>query len=416
LLLSWLGGCALLVRAGELSADPDGVLTLPQAQECAAAHAPTLRAARCETRAAEARCAHAAVRPNPVASVRAEDFGGSGAARGFRGAQYTAELEQSLDLAGHRENQVRVSRLDRTLADFDVDSARLDVAAETTRRFYLLLGAQERLALEQEALQLAEAFAQAVAARVQSGKVSPMDEEKARVLLAQQQDAVAGAHSSLRYARTHMAALWGSATARFDRAHGVLTNVPPPAEPAALAGRLPANPDVARWEYEREQRQAILVRERAACIPDVTISGGIRRSADTESQSFVIGLSIPLPFRDKNQGRIDEAVALVEKAEEEQKGATVALRAELTNAYGELTTARARIETLSREILPRSRTILEAVQKGYTEGRFTCLEVLDARRTYLEARADYLEALVTGHLAQARVERLAGKDPAVPRE
>ena len=394
--------------------EPVGELTLAQAIELAEGRQPELGAARLDVQAAESRVTQAALRPNPSFALEAENFGGKDELTGFDAAEYTAQLEQTLELGGKRGKRSRVALSEQKLATFDLEAKRLDVRAETARRFVSVRGAQERLALSSESLALAEEFVQAVAARVRAGKVSAMDEDKARILLAQQKAALEAAQGQLEVARVQLSAMWGSASPRFDRVIGDLQAVPPVPDLPALAARLAANPDLARWATEVEQRQAALAQAKAARLPDVTLAGGVRRYAETDSAAFVAGVSVPLPVFDRNQGKVREATFILEKAEQQRRATEVAAAAALAEAYQTLLAALNRIATLKNEVIPRSKSVFDAVQIGYTEGKFAYLDVLDARRTFFDARAEYVEALVSGQKARADVERMVGGALPVP--
>ncbi len=400
--------CGTAAPAATLTNEPTGELTLAQTQGLADERHPELHAGRLESQAAESRVTQAAQRPNPGLSLEAENFGGNDGLQGFDGAEYTAQLEQTVELGGKRGKRIRAAEAEKQLAGFDLAAKRLDIRAETGRRFVALQGAQERLALSKESLALAEEFVRAVAARVRAGKAAPMEEDKAQILLAQQKAAMDSAQRDLQVARVQLSAMWGSPTPAFDRASGDLQVVPSLPEVASLTARMTANPDWARWAAELEQRQAVLGRERAARVPDVTLSGGMRRYSETDSAAFVAGLSVPLPVFDRNQGRIREATLLVQKAEQQRRAAEVEAMAALTGAYQTLAAALRKIETLKRDVIPRSKSVFDSVQKAYAEGKYTYLDVLDARRTFFDARAEYVEALVLGHKARADVERFVG--------
>jgi cobalt-zinc-cadmium efflux system outer membrane protein len=400
--------CGTAVSAATMTNEPTGELTLTQAQGLADERNPAVCAARLESQAAESRVAQAAVRPNPGLSVEAENFGGKDDLRGFDGAEYTVQLEQTVELGGKRGKRIRAAEADRRLTGFDLAAKRLDIRAETGRRFVALQGAQERLALSRESLALAEEFVLAVAARVRAGKAAPMEEDKAQILLAQQKAAMDSAQRDLQVARVQLSAMWGSLAPAFDRASGDLQAVPALPGIAGLAARVAANPDLARWAAELEQRQAVLGQERVALMPDVTMAGGMRRYSETDSEAFVVGLSVPLPVFDRNRAKVREAALLVQKAEHQRRTAEVEVTAALTEAYQTLSATLTRIETLKREVIPRSKAVFDSVRKAYSDGKYTYLDVLDARRTFLDARAEYLEALVSGHKARTEVERLVG--------
>jgi cobalt-zinc-cadmium efflux system outer membrane protein len=394
--------------------EPAGTVTLAQALALAEANQPAVRAAGLNVQAVEHRVVQAGLRPNPDLTFEAANFGGRGEVRRFDAAEYTAQIEQPIELGGKRGKRMRLAESERQLSSFDSERVRLDARAETARRFAALLGAQERLALAREAVAMADEFVKAVLARVQAGRISPMEESKARILLAQQKTAADVAQQQLQAARVRLAVMWGTATPEFDRAVGDLPSIPAAPELASLVAHLPANPDLARWTAELDQRKATLAVETAAGTPDVAVAVGIRRFAETDSHAFVAGITVPLPLFNRNQGRIREAAVLVEQAEQQRRAAELEAAASLAEVHQALAAELARIAALTNDVLPRSKAVFDAVQVGYAQGKFGYLDVLDARRTFFDARAEYLESLVSAHQAMAEVDRLVGGTMTAP--
>ena len=394
--------------AADEPGEPAGKLTLTQALALAEERHPGLNSARLEAQAAEGRATQAAACQNPTLSFEAENFGGKNEQKGLDTAEYTAQIEQAFELGGKRGKRMHVATAERQLAGFDLEASRLDIRAETSRRFAGVLGAQARASLARETVALAEDFLKAVAARVGAGKVSPMEQEKAHVLLAQKRIALDQAQRDLETARIQLAAQWGSVRPIFECGAGDLLAVPAFPPLAALTSRLPGNPDVARWVIEIERAQAVLARERAARLPDLTVAAGIRRSSETDSDTWVAGVSLPLPVFDRNQGGIQEAGSLLAKVEQQRRAAEVKAAADLATAHQSLAAVANRASALRDDVLPRVKTVFDAVQSGYTQGKYTYLEVLDAQRTLAESQAEYVDALISAHTALADLERIAG--------
>ena len=411
-LLLFLCACRGFCTAAEITAaftEPVGKLALPQALALAEERHPELSAARYEKQAAGDRITQAAAVPNPALSFEAENFGGSGEQRHFKAAEYTAQLEQTLELGGKRSKRIRVATAEDQLSGFDLEAARLDLRAETIRRFVGVLGAQAQADLAQETLTLADNFVQAVAARVGSGKVSPMELEKAQILLAQKKIAHDQARQTLATARMQLSAQWGSVLPAFECAVGdlpVLPAAPPPLSDLLLC--LPGNPEVARWAGELERSRAILAQERAARVPDLTVAAGVRRANATDDYTLVAGVSVPLPIFDRNDGKIKEAEALLARAEQQRRAAEVKAAAALAASHQVLSTAIKRVTALKGDVLPRVKTVFDTVQNGYAQGKYSYLDVLEAQRTLVETRAEYIEALVSAHTGSADLERIVG--------
>jgi cobalt-zinc-cadmium efflux system outer membrane protein len=175
-----------------------------------------------------------------------------------------------------------------------------------------------------------------------------------------------------------------------------------------LASLLVQNPDVARWETEEKQRGARLALERANAIPDLTLFAGGRNLQESGDNAFVAGLSIPLPFFDRNQGGVAAARAARSKARQASRAARNQAVASLAASYRDLSAAFVEARALREQILPAAEQSFEAASFGYREGKFGFLEVLDAQRTLFEVRGQYIEALAAYHQARVEVERLTG--------
>jgi cobalt-zinc-cadmium efflux system outer membrane protein len=205
-----------------------------------------------------------------------------------------------------------------------------------------------------------------------------------------------------------LASWWGSSSPSFTAVRGELDipeYIPVADEPDSLVA---LNPEILRWSAEIDRHRAALALERALRIPDLTLSGGVRRFEDTDDTMYLFGLSIPLPIFDRNQGGVREARFSLEKAAEEQRAAAVRIRTELSEALGALSSAHAEALTLKRVALPAAEQAFTAAREGYRQGKFGFLEVLDAQKTYAEVRYQYIESLVAYHRSIARLERLIG--------
>src|SRR3546814_16166966 len=93
-----LPAAAAAPETGPLPAE----LSLGQALIEAERRSPDLAAARAAIAAARGRLEQAGLRYNPQLSVELENFGGSGALRGFRTTETTVSVNQHIHLAGHR--------------------------------------------------------------------------------------------------------------------------------------------------------------------------------------------------------------------------------------------------------------------------------------------------------------------------
>lgn len=387
--------------------EPAGGLTLADAIALAQTRNPDLAAAAWNVEAGSARVTQAGLLPNPVAGLTVEDVAGTGSRSGAEQAETTLRLGQPIELGGKRAARVSEASRGRDLNAWDYEQLRLDVVTATTRAFISVLGAQERVALADQTVQLAEQMVTSVGRLVNAGREPGAEATRAEVALAAARIDRAQAQRDLDTARQGLAAMWGAAPG-FGRAEGRLDerDVLPSLED--LGPLLRRNPDLSRWATELAQRQAAVELAEANAYPNVTLEGGYRYFADTGDSGFVFGTFVPLPILNRNQGAIAEARHQLAGAKEAQRAAEVRVRTALNQTYTEMATAHREVTALRQTILPAATRAFESVNAGYLEGRYRYLDVLDAQRTLIANRERLVRALADYRQALVRVERLTG--------
>lgn len=390
----------------EQPTEPEGELAFDQALEVAFKHNAALGAAIVEIRAAEARTLQAGLYPNPQIDIELENLAGSGPFTGFGGMESTVAFSQPILLGGKRYKQVKKAALLSDLAAWEAARKSLDLYAEVHNAFNKLLITQEDIVLKSELVQLSEKLLETISERVRAGKVSAAEASRAQVVLAQNKIALEQARRLLTSVRQQLAATWGSRNAHFSKAVGeydILFSLPPE---DSLQIRLSQNPDIARFETALKQRQAAIALEDAQAIPDPTVSGGVRHLNESGDVAFVVGVSIPIPLSNRNQGSRAEARYNLAKTQKEQQSILVNLSAELSEAYNLFQSIKTEALMLKEQIIPQAETAYQRINEGYLQGRFDFLDVLDAQRTLFESKDRYLHALREFHETVVHIERL----------
>ncbi|RJG03516.1 TolC family protein [Noviherbaspirillum sedimenti] len=379
-----------------------GPLTLQAAMSMALGANPELSAARYELQAVEGAVLQAGILPNPSLELGVEDT-----RRETR--ETTVQLSQPIELGGKRGARVQAAERGRDAAQAELNARHADIRAAVITTFFEVLAAQERLSLAENSAELAKRATNAASRRVAAGKVSPVEETKARVAESGIRFELVQARSELATARKHLAALWGNPSPRFVRAEGQLDALPVLPEKTALSVRLATAPALVRARVEVDRRQAMAQVERSRRIPDVTLNLGVKRSQELGRNQAIVGVSIPLPLFDRNQGNILEALRRTDKARDELAFAETRLHNELAQAFEKLDVARQETDALRQEVLPGAQSAYDAATKGFEAGKFAFLDVLDAQRTLLQAKSQYLRALTEAHRAAAEIERILGE-------
>jgi cobalt-zinc-cadmium efflux system outer membrane protein len=324
----------------------------------------------------------------------------------------TLQLNQPVELGGKRAARIDAAERGRDAARAELNAKRAEIRAAVTAAFFDTLVAQERLRLAQAGVELAQRATDVARRRVLTGKVSPIEETKARVAESGVRVELKLAASELATARKRLASTWGEPAPRFERVEGDPEALPPLPSRADLERRMDASPNLRRARIEVARRLALAEVERSRRIPNLTVSLGTKRNNELGLDQAVFGVSIPIPVFDRNQGNLLEALRRADKARDELSATELRLSNELAQAFERLSAARGELESLKRDILPGAQSAYDAALKGFELGKFSFLEVLDAQRTLFQAKSQGLRALVDVHRAAAEIERILGE--AVP--
>ncbi|UCD50941.1 MAG: TolC family protein [Phycisphaerales bacterium] len=389
--------------------ESDGPLSLSQAISLVLTRSLELRSCSWDLRAADARQVQAGLRPNPELGVSLEEFGGKGDRDGFDGVETTVAVTQPLELAGKRDKRTKVAAAEKQVVQWDHEATRLDLIRRTQRAFTAVLATQQRVDLTENQTDLAEGLWQTVNKRVDAGKDPPSEASKAQIELSKVRMQHQQAVSELTDARHRLAALWESSAPRFERIEGDLGITPSLPSLDLIRAQIETHPQVARWQDALAVDRARLDLARVQSRSDIAVTAGLKRLELDDDTTGVVGVAIPLPVFNRNQGAIAATQHELAKTREQRNQAIVQMQTRLAQAYQRLQTAIAQVSALNDQVLPGAESVFEAAQNGYEEGKFDYLRLLDAQRTLFDAQDQLVDAWAKVHLLRADLEYLIGQ-------
>ncbi|HEY2903135.1 MAG TPA: TolC family protein, partial [Polyangia bacterium] len=162
----------------------------------------------------------------------------------------------------------------------------------------------------------------------------------------------------------------------------------------ALADR----PDLRAARASRDVSEAALSAARREAFPDISLGANYTHSDFTVSgdnpNTLALSLSLPLPLFDRNQANIGRARLDIVRADND----TERLRLQVQRDVGEAVRRAQRAQALlavfeGGGMIDRADGSLKVAEKSYKAGAISLLELLEAQRTYLDIRGQYLRAL-----------------------
>jgi cobalt-zinc-cadmium efflux system outer membrane protein len=361
---------------------------------------PAVRAAAHEVSASEATVDQAGRLPNPELEYLRE-----GQQAGTRTT--TVQINQPIELGGKRQARVALAQGAVGLAKSEQMALRQQVRSGVIASYYEVLVAQQRRELARALGELARKSVEVASKRVAAGKISPIDETKARLAAVDAATELNQAAALLAIARTKLGALIGKP------GDAVILAEPPDQLPQVkpldtLLAQAGDATSVQRARSQLAAQEAQTGVERAARVPDLTLSVGTQRDDQVSRRQTVVGLSVPLPLFNRNEGNLRAALRRTEKAREELAAAQVSASSELATAYTRYEVARKEVALLRQDVIPNAKSAYELTLKGFEYGKFPFLEVLDAQRTWFQAQSRQWNSMLEAYRAYADIERIAG--------
>lgn len=391
-------------------------LTPESAATTALAENRDLVAARFAIRQAEGRLKQAGLWPNPEF-----ELGGKNDAAFANDGEYdfATGFKQRFPITGRLTKAKAVARVDVAQAMAEVRNQERLLAGEVLGLSRGLLVTREKLKANEEIQSVIQKVIEVSEKRLKVAEVSVADVNTAKLELQrlalaqaalsnQQEIAVTALNRLLgREPKTPLQIL-GTVGAEFD------TNHVAELSRQALARR----PDRQLAALGIDRAGAEIKLAKAEKWEDWTVGFDYSRSVGkfdapigTKTDNFLgVGVSIPLPLWNRNQGRVTEAQATQQRAEAELKALDLRIATEAQTTENQMRRLLDILRQYREDSIKLAEENIALLQKGYADGLVNITAVIQAqqqltglRQSYLEALADFIRAKTEWETATAAV-------------
>jgi cobalt-zinc-cadmium efflux system outer membrane protein len=393
LVLFGLGCGAALAAADASTAASKHVenLTLEQALEMAENLQPQIAEAKAMVEAAEGRARQAGAFPNPEAILGAQQLPLSGNQANEK--EYVAGVGQTIPLSTRLSKARQAELLDREVRARGLELKRRGIRKRVHSAFATALYQEKAYQAQNEIQRNAERAVAATQARVEAGDAVKEDVARVEMELTRAKVELQRADSLLEQARIGLVSAIGDAALTVKSLAGTMDATFEIPTLESLVANLAAQPETALAEADIRARAARVDVARAERIPDVKVELLYHRLEASSANTIDVGLSVPLPLFNRNQGRLREARAEQAAAEARSRMTQNELSTRLRESYLQLTSALASSRTLKTEILGKADTVLKTAEARYAAGDISLTEILPVRRDWAAVQLSYLESL-----------------------
>ena len=381
-------------------------ISLEEALKIAIEKNPQLQSTRDQIDAAIGSLRQSKLYPNPILELLAEEIPSNEV--GLNQSQNLVGITQPIITGGKRGLGVKVSEKSKEKNELERDTVLLAVIADTKKAFYKAVADQEGYAIAKKVEEIAKGIYESEKARFDAGEVAITNVLRAEVELSKARNLVSNAEGNLQNSIKELQTVMGIPEETVNGVMGKLLTKPGELSLHELELNMKSNQPVLKASKKNiEIAETQLTLEKRLAIPDINVSAGYKRLTLENEDTVQMGIEIPAPFFNRNQGNIQKGKALSRKAKSENLSVYNNLLFQLKKNFNSYNVERKRVIEYRDKILPKAEESLKLITRGYKEGEFDYIDLLDAQRTWAETRISYIEYLKNLNLLIADIERLA---------
>lgn len=402
ILITALAAFAIDVRAAEFS------LSVESAVAYATRHNPALAAARLRIEEARGRVDAAGLRPNPelewevgqnIASLE----------HGFA-VTWVQKFPRTARLALEKS----VSQAEVTAAAAEVWDAERLLAGEVRATAVALLALEKERSLRKQQIAASDELAAFLTKRVQTGEASALDSTQVELETRQLGTQILMHDVEKAKLLGSLRPLLGVSPTSNVRITG---NLAEPGPHLDSGGAISSRGDYRAAQAKTEAARRNVELTRVNTWDDIIVGVSAERTFADDAgvgieRELTVGIKVtmPIPLRNKNEGKIREAGAALKRTELEIEAVALQARAEVEAARAEMAALGKIIAGIDRDLVPQTRKIEEQLNTAYTAGQIPLTEVIRARGKRFELEAQRLKALRDYNLALAKHKTATGGD------
>ena len=344
---------------------------------------PEFRATTARVEASRHSVDQARARPNPLLHADAENVGGTYS--GFDASELSLFLSQEFELGGKRSARTANAESAAGAAMLEADLTILELYLAARQRYAAVTHADERLRIALANQAVVASLATAAEDRVRAGATLVADRLLANVALARTSQQVRNAEVERLRARRSLAALWGEPDDAFSDPVEPALHLPDAAPPVdSVSAWIDSSPSVSRAHRAADLQRTALQVERSLRVPSLTAGGGVRRVEADDANTFLLGVSLPLPLWDRRAGAIRAAEAQIRAGEFELEVARAAGRGELLGRFDRLSGMLDRLRQSLEATIPAVQSAAQEMESAYRIGGASYVDLLEVQRLRIE--------------------------------
>lgn len=406
-----------LLLAGKMCAQQvAGTLTLKEAEQRFLERNLSLIAERYNIDMAQAQVLQAKLFENPVISLEQNvynrlngkyfDFGKEGEA--------VVEIEQVIHLAGQRNKQVRLEKINKEIAEYQFEEVMRTLRQELNEKFVEVYFLSKSIAIYEKEVNSLQVLLGGMKVQQEKGNISLMEISRLESMLFSLKKEKNERESDLLTTRGELNLLLNlpeDTQVQLSLDEEVLQQLDlSQLSFADLKAIINERPDQKIARSTVNASRANLKLQKSMAFPEFSVKGNYDRVGNFINDYFAIGVSLSVPIFNRNQGNIKAARFSIQQAGVQQEYAANRADMELFTAYTSLEKATQLYQSTNTDLERNFEKLITGVNENFIRKNISLLEFIDYYDSYKETCIQLYEIKKKVFLAMENLNTVVGQN------
>lgn len=406
-----------LLLAGKMCAQQvAGTLTLKEAEQRFLERNLSLIAERYNIDMAQAQVLQAKLFENPVISLEQNvynrlngkyfDFGKEGEA--------VVEIEQVIHLAGQRNKQVRLEKINKEIAEYQFEEVMRTLRQELNEKFVEVYFLSKSIAIYEKEVNSLQVLLGGMKIQQEKGNISLMEISRLESMLFSLRKEKNERENDLLTTRGELNLLLNlpeDTQVQLSLDEEVLQQLDlSQLSFADLKAIINERPDQKIARSTVNASRANLKLQKSMAFPEFSVKGNYDRVGNFINDYFAIGVSLSVPIFNRNQGNIKAARFSIQQAGVQQEYAANRADMELFTAYTSLEKAIQLYQSTNMDLERNFEKLITGVNENFTRKNISLLEFIDYYDSYKETCIQLYEIKKNVFLAMENLNTVVGQN------
>lgn len=406
-----------LLLAGKMCAQQvAGTLTLKEAEQRFLERNLSLIAEQYNIDMAQAQVLQAKLFENPVISLEQNvynrlngkyfDFGKEGEA--------VVEIEQVIHLAGQRNKQVRLEKINKEIAEYQFEEVMRTLRQELNEKFVEVYFLSKSIAIYEKEVNSLQVLLGGMKIQQEKGNISLMEISRLESMLFSLRKEKNERENDLLTTRGELNLLLNlpeDTQVQLSLDEEVLQQLDlSQLSFADLKAIINERPDQKIARSTVNASRANLKLQKSMAFPEFSVKGNYDRVGNFINDYFAIGVSLSVPIFNRNQGNIKVARFSIQQAGVQQEYAANRADMELFTAYTSLEKATQLYQSTNMDLERNFEKLITGVNENFTRKNISLLEFIDYYDSYKETCIQLYEIKKNVFLAMENLNTVVGQN------